>query len=326
MTIAITAFLSIASFGRVSAAPIDPADAPPYIGLKSYIVVEGDTLLGIANRFGITPETIIWANDLKTKDLLKIGQKLTILPVSGVLHQVRVGESILGIAKMYGVEASTIVEANRISNPELIRDGNILLVPGGVKSATAASGGGSPSGGSVEALSYQVKPGDTLFSIASTFGVKVSSILTANGMTNPDYLKVGQLLSIPGGQPPSDDLAASPLAQLPAQIPPPAPEQERESSSRGNQGNANSFIATVTSYCLQGRTRTGTPVHWGVVAVDPKVIPLGSKIQIEGFEETFVAEDTGSGIRGNWIDIWFENCADARAFGTQSRRVTILER
>lgn len=286
--------------------------------------MQGDTLLGIAEHFGITAETIIWANDLKDKEMLKIGQKLTILPISGVLHQVRKGESILSIASLYDVKASAVTEANRITDPELIREGILLLIPGGVKKVSSPTAG-APSGGSGDVIKYKIKPGDTLFSIAAAFGVKVSAILAANGMSNPDYLKVGQELFIPGGQQPQPAAASSPPPPQPAQAPPPPPEQERAPSARGDQEPADSFIATVTAYCLKGRTRSGTPVQWGVVAVDPRVVPLGSKIQIEGFGEVFFAEDTGGGVKGKWVDIWMESCAEARVFGMQSRRVTVLE-
>ena len=75
------------------------------------------------------------------------------------------------------------------------------------------------------------------------------------------------------------------------------------------------------------RTATGTTPHWGTVAVDPAVIPLGSRLLIEGFEGTvFVAEDTGGAIRGNIVDVWFDDGAAAGRFGTQTRTVTILAR
>jgi 3D (Asp-Asp-Asp) domain-containing protein len=84
---------------------------------------------------------------------------------------------------------------------------------------------------------------------------------------------------------------------------------------------------TVVGYNMGGspRTATGTTPRWGTVAVDPRVIPLGSRLLIEGFEGTvFVAEDTGGAVRGNLIDVWFDDAAAARRFGTQSRTVTIL--
>ncbi|MCL4369400.1 MAG: LysM peptidoglycan-binding domain-containing protein [Chloroflexi bacterium] len=294
---------------------VSPDPTLPNEPLKpvSYEVVPGDTLLGIAHSFGITPETILWANGMSSGDLLRIGQKLTILPVSGVLHQLKAGESVLSIAATYGVEAGKIVEANQISDPSLVHEGDLLIVPGGVKKATrgappSRSGGGNPIG-------YTVKPGDTLSSIAATYGVQLSALQSANGLGDGDLLGIGQQLSIPGGQQPAP---AAPHAGQEA-------AQDRESSSRGDQKDGQSFIANVTAYTILGRTATGTRTRWGTVAVDPRVIPLGSKIRVDGFEETFVAEDTGGGVRGNWIDIWFPDYGDALRFGIQSRRVTIVE-
>jgi 3D (Asp-Asp-Asp) domain-containing protein len=72
-------------------------------------------------------------------------------------------------------------------------------------------------------------------------------------------------------------------------------------------------------------TRSGTPVRWGVVAVDPQVIPLGTRLMIDGFDDIFVAEDTGGGVRGLHVDIYFPDYFSALQFGVQSRAVAILE-
>jgi 3D (Asp-Asp-Asp) domain-containing protein len=73
------------------------------------------------------------------------------------------------------------------------------------------------------------------------------------------------------------------------------------------------------------RTATGTTPRFGTVAVDPRVIPLGSRLLIEGFEGVvFVAEDTGGAVSGNLIDVWFDDPSAASGFGTQSRTVTVL--
>lgn len=78
-------------------------------------------------------------------------------------------------------------------------------------------------------------------------------------------------------------------------------------------------------YSLPGRTRMGTPVRWGVVAVDPSVIPMGSRLAIEGFPGMiFVAEDTGGGIHGNTIDIYFNSVQEALNFGVRQLVVTVL--
>ena len=92
------------------------------------------------------------------------------------------------------------------------------------------------------------------------------------------------------------------------------------------------FLARVTAYAdgIGGvphgaRTYSGTRTRWGVVAVDPKVIPIGSVLLIEGHGDTaFVAEDTGSGIKGQAIDLWLPDPRAARTYGTQYRHVTII--
>lgn len=85
-----------------------------------------------------------------------------------------------------------------------------------------------------------------------------------------------------------------------------------------------SFTARLTAYAHGTRTASGTPVRWGVVAVDPRVIPLGSRITIEGFDNLFIAEDTGGGVRGNHVDIYFPDMGSAIRFGVQYRTVTVL--
>jgi 3D (Asp-Asp-Asp) domain-containing protein len=76
----------------------------------------------------------------------------------------------------------------------------------------------------------------------------------------------------------------------------------------------------ATGYSLAGQTSTGLPVGPGVVAVDPTVIPLGTRITIPGYGEG-IAADTGGGVHGNLIDIWFPTMSDALAWG--KRTVTI---
>jgi 3D (Asp-Asp-Asp) domain-containing protein len=88
------------------------------------------------------------------------------------------------------------------------------------------------------------------------------------------------------------------------------------------------FSAKVTSYASGngiGRyTSTGTRVHWGTVAVDPSFIPLGSLMMIDGLDGVFTAEDTGPGVRGSLVDVWFPDLSAALRWGTQQRSVTIV--
>ncbi len=79
---------------------------------------------------------------------------------------------------------------------------------------------------------------------------------------------------------------------------------------------------TATGYALPGRTATGLPVGWGIVAVDPSVIPLGTKLSIPGYGEG-VAADVGGAVRGATIDLWFPTVAQAHAWGRRTVTVTI---
>jgi 3D (Asp-Asp-Asp) domain-containing protein/peptidoglycan hydrolase CwlO-like protein len=83
------------------------------------------------------------------------------------------------------------------------------------------------------------------------------------------------------------------------------------------------MTVTATGYCLQGTTATGIPTGWGVVAVDPAVIPLGTRMSIPGYGEG-VAADTGSAVRGATIDLWFPQCSQALAWGRKVVTITLL--
>ena len=83
------------------------------------------------------------------------------------------------------------------------------------------------------------------------------------------------------------------------------------------------MTVTATGYCLQGTTSTGIPTGWGVVAVDPAVIPLGTKMSIPGYGDG-VAADTGPAVRGATIDLWFPRCAQALAWGRKTVTITLL--
>ena len=88
-------------------------------------------------------------------------------------------------------------------------------------------------------------------------------------------------------------------------------------------GAARVLTVTATAYALPGTTASGIPVGRGVVAVDPAVIPLGSRLVIPGYGSG-IAADTGLAVRGTTIDLWFPTVAQALAWGR--RTVTIAVR
>jgi murein DD-endopeptidase MepM/ murein hydrolase activator NlpD len=121
--------------------------------LVTYTVKSGDTLTGIARKFGVSMMTLWWANNLAAKDQLHVGQKLTIPPVDGLVIVVKAGDTLDSIAALTGMSADDIATYNSLSDRTLVI-GQVLIVPGAlgkpiVEAApkpvakTTSSGGGS---------------------------------------------------------------------------------------------------------------------------------------------------------------------------------------
>ena len=115
----------------------------PRLEVVKYTVLEGDTVFGIAEKFGLDPETVLWGNYYVLLDDphgLKPGQELNILPVNGTYHEWQQGEGLNGISEYYGVKPEDIINypSNNLdiatvgdfSNPN-IAPGTWLIVPGG---------------------------------------------------------------------------------------------------------------------------------------------------------------------------------------------------
>jgi 3D (Asp-Asp-Asp) domain-containing protein/peptidoglycan hydrolase CwlO-like protein len=105
---------------------------------------------------------------------------------------------------------------------------------------------------------------------------------------------------------------------LPTPVSAPAPAP----APTGPPAPGTRMTVSSTGYCLRGRTSTGIPTGWGVVAVDPAVIPLGTRMTIPGYGEG-VAADTGSAVRGAMIDVWFPSCSQALEWGRKVVTITI---
>lgn len=80
---------------------------------------------------------------------------------------------------------------------------------------------------------------------------------------------------------------------------------------------------SATAYCLQGRTASGSGVRRGIVAADPRILPLGTRINLGAgsYSGSYIVADTGGAIKGRKLDIWVANCSEARRFGR--RTVTV---
>ncbi|MBI4317468.1 MAG: LysM peptidoglycan-binding domain-containing protein [Chloroflexi bacterium] len=224
----------------------------------TYEVSPGDTLSSIAQKFGINQDTIVAANNMDgNPDLISPGQKLTILPVSGVLYTVESGDSIRAIANRLGVDVEDIVKVNALQDANLVQAGQKLIVPGATVAARSAP--------AVAALTHLVEPGDSVRAIAERYNVNPARIIQANGIRDADVVLPGQSLVIPGGQAPatisraavlasgrSNAPAPKPAPGAPAPKPAPAPPPPPNQATGGNWK-----IVEVASKYL------GYPYRWG---------------------------------------------------------------
>jgi LysM repeat protein len=123
-----------------------------------YIVRDGDNLASIAKMFGVTSNTILWANDLKSSKDLKVGQELIILPISGIKYIVKKGDTLESIAKKYKGDINEIRDFNNMTQDAIIAVGDELIIPDGEVS-TVSSGGttAKPTTGKT-ASGYFIKP------------------------------------------------------------------------------------------------------------------------------------------------------------------------
>lgn len=116
--------------------------------ISYYTVKAGDTVLAIAARFGLQPETLMWSNSNieQNPDRLSIGDELRILPTDGVLHVVKPGETLSGIAQKYDVAMNDIVGygANEIASIDTpLTVGREIVVPGGTRAFAVVGAGAS---------------------------------------------------------------------------------------------------------------------------------------------------------------------------------------
>jgi murein DD-endopeptidase MepM/ murein hydrolase activator NlpD len=104
--------------------------------LRTYRVHSGDTLTGIASKFHVSMMTVWWANHLKSKNDLKVGQWLTIPPVNGVVVTVATSDTLETLASRYHADAAEIVDVNQLTDPVLVV-GQTLTIPGALSSSIA---------------------------------------------------------------------------------------------------------------------------------------------------------------------------------------------
>ena len=122
--------LLAASGPNGSAADVATASSSTQISI--YVVRPGDTLAGIATMFGVSKNTVLWANDLKTAADIHPGETLVILPVSGIEHVVQKGETLASIVKKYHGTMQDVLDYNDLASGVQLAVGDTVIIPDGV--------------------------------------------------------------------------------------------------------------------------------------------------------------------------------------------------
>ncbi len=197
----------------------------------SYLVKKGDSVYGIAKQFGWDPDELVRANLAATRNLKKGDQlyyptgKVVVvstgegegveLPFQPITHVVSKGETAYGIAKRYNISLDTLY-ANHPSAKYGVKAGETIVIS--QKANTAGENG--------DFLNYTVRPGDTLFSLAKTYGTNVETLMTLNPGVSDKNFRIGDTVRVP--------LAKTP--DTPSQISVAKPEEVAANDSQTDQG------------------------------------------------------------------------------------------
>ena len=179
-----------------SGAPVTPsptpAPAPAQIPNSStYTVKSGDTLSGIAAKYGTTYQALAALNGIADPNKIGVGQVLKVtgsVPAvagSGTVYTVVSGDTLSAIGAKFGVSYQSIAAANGISDPNRIGIGQRLTIPGAGAAQPVAS-----------SSTYTIKPGDTLSGIASKFGTTYQRLAQINGISDPNKISAGSTIRI----------------------------------------------------------------------------------------------------------------------------------
>jgi LysM repeat protein len=235
-----------------------------------YTVQRGDTVGGIASRTGATVAGIAAANALENPSYIRVGQVLTIpsraaapatVPavVPAASYTVVQGDTVGRIATKYGTTVAALAAANGLTNPSFIRIGQVLKLPGSTAAPAPVAAPAAP-----VAATYQVVTGDTLGRIASKYGTTVAALVTANRLTNPSLIRIGQVLTVPGA-------AAAPAAASPAAVPTTITTTTSYTVARGDTliGIAAKYGATVAAIQSANGMKGSTLIRIGQVLSVP---------------------------------------------------------
>ncbi|WP_353114091.1 LysM peptidoglycan-binding domain-containing protein [Microbacterium sp.] len=183
--------------GGAASALRTPSAAKP----TTHQVRQGDTVYGIAKKYGLRPADVLSWNGLTARSVIHPGQTLRLVPpakahaapaaATGAVYVVAPGDTVYAIAKRSGTTVAAILSANGMNASSIIYPGQKLRL-----NAAPAAAPASSSAPASTAEAHTVRPGDTLFAIAKKYGTTVSALLAVNGLGASAIIYPGQTLDV----------------------------------------------------------------------------------------------------------------------------------
>lgn len=182
----------------------------------TYTVQSGDTLSGIASRFGTSYETLAHLNNIANPNLIHVGQTLRLSGSSSSTttnatshttsstssaagsYTVQSGDTLSAIAARYGMSWETLARLNNISNPNVIMVGQVLRLSAGPTTHVTVHSASRQVTSSSNGGQYVVQSGDTLSTIAARYGMSYETLARLNNISNPNMIMVSQRLNVNG--------------------------------------------------------------------------------------------------------------------------------
>lgn len=230
--------------------------------------------------------------------------------VSAATYKVQEGDSLWSISDNEGTTVDHLKELNNLSSDIILPNQTLALDAQGAEEI------------------YTVKAGDSLWDIAGTYNVTIKQLKKWNKLDG-DTIHPGQELQIEVNNKIEEN--NNPQQQTKNTVS--AQAEKSEPVQNDNEPAGKEMTVTATAYTAScngcsGVTATGIDLKKNpdqkVIAVDPKVIPLGSKVHVEGYG-TAVAGDTGGAIKGKKIDLFMPAKSDATKFGVRSVKIKVLD-
>ncbi|CAI8838946.1 Cell wall-binding protein YocH [Priestia megaterium] len=314
-TLGTTAILSAGFVGAASASTSG-----------TYHVEKGDTLWKVAQKHSVSVDELKDANNL-TSNIIYPNQELNVATIKEMTHKVQQGNTLWSISQQYGVTVDQIKEWNGLKS-DLIYPGEQLKI----QSPNGQSQQSSPSVAQAAPEAQQAQAPAEQTQEEQQQAQAEQAQKEQQQAQAEQAQKEQQQAQAEQAQKEQQQAQAEQAQKEQQQAQAEQAQKEQQPAESSQQANGKSMTVEATAYTANcagcsGTTATGVDLkanpNQKVIAVDPSVIPLGSKVYVEGYGEA-VAADTGGAIKGNRIDVFVPSEGDAQQFGRKSVKITVM--